>query len=78
MNLALSTFVLFILLLPGIFFRKFYYSEEFSKEYFKQTFLEVFLSAFVPSILFQTVWFFAVRSLGFQIDLQIFGNLLST
>jgi len=78
MNLALSTILLFTLLLPGIFFRRFYYAEEFSKEYFKETFLEVFLSALIPSIFFQVTWYFITGWLGFTVDLVWLGDLVSS
>lgn len=77
MNVALSTFLLFIFLLPGIVFRRFYYTEQFSKEYFKQTFWEVFLSTLIPSLIIQIIWFFLVQLFGYKVDLLIIGNLLS-
>jgi len=76
-NVALSTLLLFIFLLPGIFFRRFYYSEQFSKEYFKQTIFEVFLSTFVPSLFIQTIWFYLIQLFNYEVDLAILGNLLS-
>lgn len=77
MNIALPTVVLFILLIPGLLFRRFYYTEEFSKEYFKQTFFGTFFSAFLPSLLFHICWYFVVAYLGYNIDLSILGDLLS-
>jgi hypothetical protein len=76
-NLALSTFILFLILLPGIFFRRFYYTQEFSTEYFKQTFLEIFLSGFIPSILIHALWYFFAGFFGYYVDLELFGNLLT-
>lgn len=77
MNIAFSTILLFIFLLPGLSFRRFYYSDEFSKEYFKQTFLEVFLTAFVPSIILQTLWYYLVQLIGYQVDLILIGKIIT-
>lgn len=77
MNIALSTIVLFFLLIPGILFRRFYYSEEFSREYFKSTFFEVFISTIIPSLIFQLIWFFVARLIGQHIDLNILSDLVS-
>lgn len=78
MSIALSTIVLFFLLIPGILFRRFYYSEEFSREYFKSTFFEVFISTIIPSLVFQLMWFFIARLTNFHVDLNILSNLVST
>lgn len=78
MNLALSTFVIFLILLPGIFFRRFYYTQEFSTEYFKQTFLEIFLSGFIPSLIIHAVWYFLAKCFGYYVDLELFGSLLTS
>ena len=50
MNIALSTILLFLFLLPGLAFRRFYFTSEFSKEYFKTTPAEVLLLGILPSI----------------------------
>lgn len=77
MNIALSTLFLFILLLPGIFFRRFYYTEQFSKEYLKQNIWEVFLSTLIPSIFLQNLWYFIVQIFGYKVNLIILGDLIS-
>src|SRR3989344_2465154 len=76
-NIALSTLFLFIFLLPGIFFRRFYYTEQFSREYLKQNLWEVFLSTLIPSILLQTLWYFIIQTFRYKIDLTILGDLVS-
>lgn len=78
MNLALSTIILFVLLLPGIVFRKFYYSEEFSREYFKSSVFEVFISALLPSIFLHICWFYLVRIFNYNVDFTILGDLISS
>ena len=53
MNIAAITLIIFFLLLPGITFRRFYYTGEFSKQYFQDTFGQLALRVFVPSALAQ-------------------------
>lgn len=77
MSIALSTLVLFFLLVPGILFRRFYYSEEFSKEYFKETFFGVFISTILPSLFFHFLWYFIVKIFGQQVDLFVLGDIVS-
>lgn len=77
MNLALSTFLLFFLLIPGILFRRFYYSEEFSKEYFKETFFGVFIATFLPSLFFHFLWYFLVQLFNQEVDLYVLADILS-
>ena len=79
MSLALSTLIFFLFLVPGIVFRKLYYSEEFSKQYFKESLFAVFISTILPSLFFQTVWYFASYYFTcYEVDLEIFGNLISS
>lgn len=77
MNLALSTLVLFFLLIPGIVFRRFYYSEEFSREYFKETFFGIFISTVLPSLLFHFLWYFLAKFFCQQVDLNVLGDIVS-
>lgn len=55
-----------------------YYSEEFSKQYFKESWFGVFISTIVPSLFFQTVWFFCSSWFDYNVNLQKFGNLVSS
>ncbi len=71
MNIALSTLLIFLFLLPGLIFRKLYYSGTFSKQYFKQNFFELFISSFVPAIIFQFTWFTVVEFFDYYIDLMV-------
>jgi hypothetical protein len=56
MNIAFATAIIFILLIPGILFRRFYFSGEFSKQFFKSTAFELFASTSIPSILLHVIW----------------------
>lgn len=76
MNIALTGVLAFFFLLPGLIFRRFYYTEEFSKEYFYTNYLEVFLSAFLPSLGFYFLWFCFASLFGFGIDWIALGYLL--
>lgn len=77
MNLAISTVVLFILLLPGLIFRRFYFTQEFSKEYIKLNFYELFLSSFVPSLLFHTIAYYVVMLFGYEISLEMLAKIIT-
>lgn len=77
MSIALSTLVLFFILIPGILFRRLYYSEEFSKEYFKETFFGVFISTILPSLFFHFLWYFIVKIFGQQVNLFVLGDIVS-
>jgi hypothetical protein len=76
MNIAFTTLVLFFLILPGVFFRRFYYTEEFSKEYFKSSFFDVLTSAFIPAIIIQLVWISIIPLFGYGIDFELLGKLI--
>ncbi len=78
MSIALSTLVFFQILFPGIAFRRLYYSEEFSKQYFKESAFAVFISAILPSLLFQTVWYYLAFLTPYRVDLEVFGDLISS
>lgn len=78
MNIAFSTFLILIFLLPGIFFRRFYYAEEFSKEYVKESFFEILFSAFIPSLIFHSIWFYLSKLFGYSVDLEIVGNFVTS
>ncbi len=77
MNIALSTLVILIFLLPGIIFRRFYYTEEFSKQYFTANLFDTFTTSFVPSVLLQTGWYYLVEYTNYPVDLGVIGELLT-
>lgn len=78
MNFALSTFAIFILLTPGLIFRRLYYTEEFSKQYVKQNFFELFLASFFPSLLFHSLWYYVVQLTPYKVDLNIVCYIFSS
>lgn len=79
MNIALSTLVIFLILLPGIIYRRFYYTEEFSQQYFKQSIFGVFISSVVPAFVLHTLWYFLVPLFSsVHVDMAVLGYLFST
>ncbi len=77
MSLAFSTIVLFILLLPGIAFRRLYYSEEFSQQYFRENFFLVFTATVVPSLVFQLAGYWIASWFSPPADLTVLAGLVS-
>lgn len=76
MDLALLPILIFFLLLPGLLFRRFYYTEEFSKEYFKESLPSFFLATAIPSCLIHLVcWQFVTY--WYDINVRILGVLVS-
>jgi hypothetical protein len=77
MNIAVSSILIFLLLFPGITFRRFYYTEEFSKQYFKRNFFDLFISSILPSIFIHLSLSLIVSILGYQVDFKVLGKLLT-
>lgn len=73
MNIALSSILILLFLIPGITFRKTYYSEEFSKQYFKASFFGVLSSTLIPTIIFHI---FFILIFSFRIDFEIILKIL--
>ena len=71
MNIALSTILLFLFLLPGLAFRRFYFTSEFSKEYFKTTPAEVLLMGIIPTITLHWLGLHVVKYVT-PIDIEFF------
>lgn len=51
MNIALGTVILFIIVVPGIIMRRFYFSEEFSRKYIRNSIVDEMVFAIVPAFL---------------------------
>jgi hypothetical protein len=76
MDFALTTILLIFLLLPGLLFRRFYYTEEFSKEYFKESIASFFLSTAFPStVLHIMCWQIVTQK--YNLDINTFSILFS-
>lgn len=78
MNIATSTIIIFLFIIPGITFRRFYYTEEFSKQYFKQNLFELFTSSIVPSLLIHVFLLTIISWFSYyQLDIRLIGQLLT-
>lgn len=55
MEIALGGIILLIILLPGISFRKGYFSEEFSNQYTIKDFFNLFVNTLFPSLIIYTI-----------------------
>lgn len=77
MNFAFSSLLILLILVPGLVFFRFYYSEEFSKEYFKTSPFEVISTSLIPSMIFHLIGGWLVQKEGsYSIDLQTVGTLM--
>ncbi|MCG8323251.1 MAG: hypothetical protein MI921_27375 [Cytophagales bacterium] len=76
MNIAITGLLVFFFLIPGLIFRKFYFTEEFSKEYFKQSYFELFFEAFPIASVLYFLWLLLAFLLGHNIDIILLGKLL--
>ena len=79
MQLALGAIILLIILLPGISFRKGYFSGEFSNQYTIRDFFQLFINTLFPSLIFYLIflpiiYFFA----KYYYDLTVLLGLISS
>lgn len=79
MDIAIGGIVLLVILLPGISFRKGYFSEEFSNQYTIRDFFQLFINTLFPSliayILFLPIIYFLF---GYFYSLNAFLGILSS
>jgi hypothetical protein len=78
MNIALTTLLVLVILLPGLVFRRFYYTEEFSKQYFKSSFLDIVISTLLPALFLHLLWSFCAPFFGSSVSVIIVGQLLTS
>ena len=77
MNIALTTIVVFIILLPGLIYRKLYFSGVFSKQYFKQSFYELLLGIAVPTLILHILWIVSAKLFfNYSVNFELLGKLL--
>ena len=76
MSIAVSSLILFFLIIPGLAFRRTYFSEEFSKQYVKESFFGIFISSFIPSICFHFIGFLIFGFYLKLINLDVFFDIL--
>lgn len=78
MEIALSAIIIVILLLPGISFRKGYFSEEFSNQYTIKDFFQLFVNTFIPSVVLYLSVLPLVFLFGYEYNLQTLIGLISS
>lgn len=78
MEVALGALIVVVLLLPGISFRKGYFSEEFSNQYTIKDFFQLFVNTFIPSIILYLIALPIILIFGYKYNIAIIVGLLSS
>ena len=78
MEIALGALIIIILLLPGISFRKGYFSEEFSNQYTIKDFFQLFVNTFIPSIILYLIVLPIILLIGYRYNLTTLIGLISS
>lgn len=78
MEIALGALVLIVILLPGISFRKGYFSSEFSNQYTIKEFFQLFGNTFIPSILLYLAATPFALAAGYSYDFKTLIGLISS
>ena len=79
MDIAIGGIILIIILLPGISFRKGYFSEEFSNQYTIKDFFELFVNTLFPSLLCYILILPIIYLIcGYYYDFSILLGILSS
>jgi hypothetical protein len=79
MNFAINTFIIFFLfVLPGVIFRRGYYSKTFSKQFIKTSPFDIFMSSLIPGVVIQVVCVLFVNTLIWTIDFKSVLSIMSS
>ncbi|MCZ2479054.1 hypothetical protein G9H64_09965 [Aquirufa nivalisilvae] len=78
MNIALGSIVGIVFLLPGILFRKGYFSGEFSKQFLSRDFFQLFINTLIPSIFIYLIAWPICYLLGWTYDFRIILGLIAS
>lgn len=79
MEIAIGSIILLVILLPGISFRKGYFSEEFSNQYTIRDFFQLFINTLFPSLLAYIIFLPIIYFLfGYYYSLRVFLGILSS
>ena len=78
MEVALGALIIIILLLPGISFRKGYFSEEFSNQYTIKDFFQLFVNTFIPSVILYLIALPIILIFGYSYNIKILIALVSS
>lgn len=78
MNIALGSTFAIVFLLPGILFRKGYFSGEFSRQFLSRDFFQLFINTLIPSVLiYLLAWPFCYLA-GWTYDFLVILGLLAS
>lgn len=78
MEIALGALVIIVLLLPGISFRKGYFSEEFSNQYTIKDFFQLFVNTFIPSVILYLLALPIISIIGYSYNIKVLIGLVSS
>lgn len=78
MEVALGALIIIILLLPGISFRKGYFSEEFSNQYTIKDFFQLFVNTFIPSVVIYLIALPIILIFGYSYNIKVLIALVSS
>lgn len=78
MDIALGGLIILLLLLPGISFRKGYFSQEFSNQYTIKDFFQLFINTLFPSLIFYLLILPIIFLFGYFYDFKVLLGLLSS
>lgn len=79
MEIALGGLVLLLILLPGISYRKGYFSEEFSNQYTIKDFFQLFINTLFPSLIFYIILLPIIYlTWGYYYDFKVLLGILSS
>lgn len=78
MEIAISSIVIIILLLPGISFNKGFYSGEFSRQYLANDFFSLLVNTLFPSTIFYIITLPLIYIFGYYYDFNILLGLISS
>jgi hypothetical protein len=77
MNIVLGSTVSIVFLLPGILFRKGYFSGEFSKQFVSRDFFQLFINTLLPSLLIYALAWPICCLAGWTYDFTVILGLLA-
>ncbi len=78
MEIAIGALVIIVLLLPGISFRKGYFSEEFSNQYTIKDFFQLFVNTFIPSVILYLLSLPIISIIGYSYNIKVLIGLVSS
>lgn len=78
MEIAIGALVIIVLLLPGISFRKGYFSEEFSNQYTIKDFFQLFVNTFIPSVILYLLALPIISIIGYSYNIKVLIGLVSS